>query len=336
MKLVALNVAEPGTAFDRIRAAGVEVVHARHRVAWEEISARRRGEPAPVPEEISVPLGEALHDADIVFGFYVPRALRALAPRLRWLETPSTGVDHLRGTALLESDVRVTTVGGLFAPVIAEHVFAGLLYFAKRLAHFEEQRRRRIWQMGPVGSLEGKTLAILGVGNIGREVARRACAFGMHVLGVGRDVTPQRAVAGIDRLYGRADLRAVLAEADFVAVAVAETAETRCMIGAAELEAMRDGAVLVNVARGTVIDESALIAALRSGKLAGAALDVFAEEPLPQESPLWSLPNALVTPHVAVLVEDYMARALEHLADNVANFLAGRPLRDCLDRDRGY
>jgi phosphoglycerate dehydrogenase-like enzyme len=338
LRVVATNLAAHAHLFDEVRASvpAIEIRHAEHRVSWEDISARRRGLPPPQIDQVSDDLRAALAEADVVVGFYVPRGLTQLAPRLRWIETPSTGIDHLRGTGVLEAAVEVTTVGGLFASDLAEHVFAGMLYFAKRLGHFDEQRRRRLWRMDRVGALHGRTVGLVGVGNIGRAVAARAAAFGMRVIGIGRDPWPGRVVPGVDRVLGRAQLRELLADADYVVLAVADTPATCGMIGAGELAAMRRDAVLINVARGTVVDETALVDALRNGRIGAAALDVFAAEPLPPESPLWALPNVLVTPHVAVLVADYLDRALGHFATNLRRFAAGEPLLDRFDRVRGY
>jgi phosphoglycerate dehydrogenase-like enzyme len=266
-----------------------------------------------------------------VFGFFVPRGLLGLAPRLAWLESPSTGIDHLRGTGVLESTVALTNVGGLFSGVIAEHVFAGILHFAKRLAHFEQLRRDCRWEMASLGAIEGKTLGLIGVGNIGRAVAIRARTFGMRVMGIGRRDPTGRSVPGIDRLLPRDALEDLLAAADYVVVAVTGSEETRRMIGRSAIAAMRPTAVLVNVARGSVIDEPALGEALAAGRIAGAALDVFAEEPLPKASPLWRLPNVLVTPHVAVSFPEYLPRAIGHFLANADRFLSGRPLVDRID-----
>ncbi|HLK11424.1 MAG TPA: D-2-hydroxyacid dehydrogenase [Candidatus Binatia bacterium] len=337
LTLVAVNAARHDAAFDAVRAAGADVVHAAYPTSWEEVSARRTGAPLRAAETVPDALQAALARADAVFGFALPRDLPALAPGLRWVATPAAGIDHLRGTGVLEAAaIAVTTTGGLFAGVIAEHVFAGILHFAKRLATFEAQRRERRWKMTRVGALEGRTVGLVGVGHIGRAVAARARAFGMRVLGLGRSDPRGRHVPGVDRLLGRTALPELLASADYAVVAVADTPATRGLLGAAEIARLRPEAVLVNVARGTVLDESALVAALRAGRLAGAALDVFAEEPLPPASPLWELPNVLLTPHVAANVEDYLPRAIARLAENVPRFLAGAPLLDRLDRERGY
>lgn len=336
MRLVALNCAKHDAVFDAVRACGAEVVHEEYRSSWEEVSARRTGGASPPPTPVSDALRAALATAEIVFGFVVPRDLLSLAPRLRWLATPATGIDHLRGTGILESGVTVTTTGGLFAWVIAEHVLASMLFFAKRTAQFEALQRERTWRPGRVLPLRGRTVGLVGVGSIGSEVAVRAKAFGMEVLGVGRRDPAGRRVAGVDRLLPRAALGELLGASDYVVVAVADTAETRGMIGAEALAAMRPDAVLVNVARGTIVDENALVAALRAGRLGGAALDVFAREPLPAESPLWELPNVLVTPHNAVNVEEYLPESIRHLAENVRRFVVREPLENRWDPARGY
>ncbi|MFQ5667856.1 MAG: D-2-hydroxyacid dehydrogenase [Candidatus Binatia bacterium] len=338
LTIVALNAAAYDAEFDSVRALdpGILLVHAEYRSSWAEVSARRTGAQPPEPEVLSDALRAALARADVVFGFVVPRNLPRLAPGVRWVATPATGIDHLRATGVLESDITVTTAGGHFAAVIAEHVFAGMLYFAKRLAHFERERQERHWRMTRIQSLAGQTVGLVGVGSIGGAVARLAQAFGMRVLGVGRSSPQGRRITGIDRLLSRTELPALLAASDYVVLAVAETPETRHMMGATELAAMKADAVLINVARGTVVDEAALVTALRTGGIAGAALDVFAQEPLPVESPLWALPNVLLTPHVAANVAQYLPQAIALFADNVQRFLKGAPLLSQLDRRRRY
>jgi phosphoglycerate dehydrogenase-like enzyme len=337
LTIVALNVASQDTAFDPLRALGdIEVVHAEYRTSWEEVSARRTGTTAKTPEVISDELRAVLQRADVIFAFVVPRDLFALAPRVRWVATPATGVDHMRGTGVLESDIILTTVGGHFAPVIAEHVFTGILHFAKRLTAFEQQQRDHVWKMTRVQTLAGRMLGVVGVGAIGVAVAKLAHTFNMQVVGIGRGDPRGRQIPHVDRLLSRELLPELLAAADYVVVAVADTPETRHMIGAVELAAMPPHAVLVNVARGTVIDEVALITALRDGRIAGAMLDVVAHEPLSADSPLWDLPNVLLTPHVATSIVEYLPQAITLFTDNVRRFLRGEPLLHQFDRTRGY
>ncbi|GIW42623.1 MAG: 3-phosphoglycerate dehydrogenase [Candidatus Binatia bacterium] len=336
--VVAVNLEGFDSAFAPVRDLSdrVELVHAAYETSWEEVSARRSGRPSPRPEKLTPELLSALERAEVVFGFVLPRNLPQLAPRLRWVATPATGFDQLRGCGVLESGIPVTSVGGLFAPDIAEHVFASVLFLAKRLRTFEDQRRRREWRMRRVEFLHGKTLGLVGVGNIGKAVAARAKAFGMRVVGVGRSSSEGRTVPGVDRLLERRELPMLLREADVVVVAVADTPETRGMIGEREIGEMKPTAYLVNVSRGTVLDEPALVHALESGRLRGAALDVFETEPLPPESPLWELENVLVTPHVAANAEDYMPRAIAQFAENLRRYLEGKPLENRYDPVRGY
>ena len=337
LTILALNMAAHDAAFDAIRALGdVEVVHAEFSTSWAEVSARRTGTPSPTPEVLSDELRAALARAEVIFCFVVPRNLPPLAPQLRWVATPATGIDHMRGTGILESDVALTTAGGHFAPVIAEYVFAGILHFAKRLDVFDRQRRARIWKMERVESLAGRTLGVVGVGAIGQAVAKLGHAFGMRVVGLGRSDPRGREIPHVDQVLPRRALPELLAASDYVVVAVAETPETRHLIGATELAAMPRHAVLVNVARGTVIDEAALVATLRAERIAGAVLDVFAIEPLPADSPLWELPNVVLTPHVAASTADYLPRAIALFTDNVRRFLRGEPLQRRFDRARGY
>ena len=306
----------------------VEIRHVAFALPWEEIAARRAGRFA-TGTEATPEAAAALRDADAVLGFGLPLRTAALAPALRWVETPATGFDQLNGTGVLERrDIAVTTIGGLFAPWVAEHVFALLLGLWRQIDRFAAAQARREWtgRGVEVRELRGATMAIVGLGNIGQAVARAASAFGMRVIGARQrvgDVPP-----GVERVYPRAELHAMLGEADVVVLAVAGTPETVRMIGAAELAAMRRDAVLINVARGIVVDEAALAEALAAGHIGGAGLDVFVQEPLPADSPLWTLPNVLITPHIAVNVPSKLRRCVEHFAENLRRFCAGEPLRD--------
>lgn len=303
----------------------VELRHAAYRFPWEQIAARRAGEitqQEAVPEE----LRRSLTDAEIVFGFFLPLGLSAMAPRLQWLETPAAGYDQLNGTGVLESDVAVTTLGSVYAAPVAEHVFALLFGLWRRLDEFRAAQRQSDWKLVEVRELQGATMAIVGLGNIGTALARAAKAFGMRVIGTRRRVTERPEC--VDQVFHLRDLRAMLAKADVVVLAVSGTAETANLIGAAELAAMQRTACLINVSRGIVVDEEALARALSQGTIAAAGLDVFQREPLPAGSPLWQLPNVIITPHVAVNIPSRLRRAIEHFADNLERHLAGQPLLD--------
>jgi phosphoglycerate dehydrogenase-like enzyme len=302
----------------------VDIQHVAFHLPWEEIAARRAGRAGnhPAPPELQ----RVLATTEIIFGFALPQRLTELAPRLRWVETPAVGYDQLHGTSVLESDIPVTTVGALFAGAVAEHTFALLLALIRRLDEFRAAQARREWTPLQVGELQDATIAIVGLGNIGRAVAALAKAFRMHVIGTrprSGQVPP-----GVDEVFPREELAAMLSRADVVVVAVAGTAETTNLIGAPELAVMKSSAYLINVARGVVVDEPALAHALASGRLAGAGLDAFVHEPLPTDSPLWTLPNVIMTPHVAVNVASKLRRAVAHFGENLARFCRGEPLVD--------
>lgn len=324
--VLVLNAAEHGAWLEeRTRRLPLAVRHAAYRIPWSEVAARRAG-----VVQTSVPPGaeltEMLAGAEILFAFAPPLGAADLAPRLRWVETPAAGYDQLNGTGILDKDIAVTTVGSVFAPWVAEHVFALLFALWRRLGEFHDAQLRREWKLREVRELGDATIAIVGLGKIGGAVARAAKAFGMRVLGTRR--RHRETIPEVDRMFPRAELHAMLAEADAVVLSVEGTPETAGMIGAAELACMKPDACLINVARGIVVDEEALASALAAGRIGGAALDVFVREPLPPESPLWQLPNVILTPHVAVNLADKLRRPLEHFADNLARYCAGKPLLD--------
>jgi phosphoglycerate dehydrogenase-like enzyme len=282
---------------------------------------------ASTPAEAAAHIGAA----DVLYAWKPPVDLYARAPRLRWLQAMGAGVDWAL-VPELPAGVTVTRAPGVFGPWMAEYVLAWCLWVTQRIETYRRAQARREWiQHVPPERLAGKTLAMIGLGDIGRVIARAARAQGMRVIGVTRSGRP---VAGVERVYRRADLRRALAAADFAVLVVPLNEHTRGMIGAAELAAMRPTAWLVNVGRGALVDERALVAALERRTIAGAVLDVFATEPLPPDHPLWSLDNAVVTPHISgPNVPEQIAPVFN---DNLARHLAGRPLRHVVDRARGY
>jgi len=260
---------------------------------------------------------------------------RALArlPRLRWIHTGGAGADGLLIPEVLARDLVLTSSTGLNAVPVAETAVALLLALAKRLpAHLGDQRQRR-WQRHQKLELDGMTVLIVGLGRIGTEVARRCAAFGMRVIGVR---TRRGAEPGVERIVGPDGLMAALGEADWVVLTVALTDQTRGLIGRAAFEAMKPGAMLINVARGALVDEPALCDALRSGRVGGAALDVFTTEPLPQTSPLYDFPNVMLLPHNAASSPHTRRRALGLFVDNFRRFVSGAPMRNQIDSRRGY
>jgi phosphoglycerate dehydrogenase-like enzyme len=244
---------------------------------------------------------------------------------LRWLQGPGAGVDHPIWKMLLDRGVRLTNASGIHAEPITQYIFAYVLHWERNVALHQERQRARHWEIIVSGDLTEKTIGIVGLGGIGLATARVAKALGMRVLATRR--TPG-GEPNVDRVLPPAQLHELLAESDYVVLCVPFSDVTRNLIGAAELAQMRSEAVLINVARGGVVDEAALVEVLRERAIRGATLDVTAEEPLPPESPLWELGNCVITPHDA----GYSARGEERLTalflDNLGRYRRGEPLRN--------
>ncbi|MBI5289661.1 MAG: D-2-hydroxyacid dehydrogenase [Chloroflexi bacterium] len=244
---------------------------------------------------------------------------------LRWFHTFSAGTDAGAFKAMIERGTVLTNSSGASAPSIAQYVLAMMLHHTKPIERWREQQARREWNQLPGGELTGQSCGIIGTGAIGGEVARLAKAFGMRTVGMRRSAKPTRF---IDELVAPRRLGYLLRRSDFVVLACPLTPETERLIGERELRAMKPSAVLINVARGRVCDEAALVRALGEGWIAGAALDVFVMEPLPETSPLWTMSNVIVTPHNAGPSPLNMGRVMEIFLDNLARFATGRRLRN--------
>lgn len=271
-------------------------------------------------------------EAEVWVGWDLPDGVVERARRLRWVHSTAAGVDQLL-PKILGRGILLTNSRGIHAIPMAEHVLGCLLVFARNLhVAFRHQVHRR-WEAEPGGELWGATVGILGLGSIGREVARRCRAFGARVVGLRRNPAP---VPEVEEVYGPEGLQEVLRSADYVVLTLPLTPQTRGLLGARELGWMKPEAVLVNVGRGAVVDERALVEALRSGRIRGAALDVFETEPLPPEHPLWDLPNVLITPHISGNSPRYMDRAIPLFCDNLRRYLRGEGLRNIVDPERGY
>lgn len=276
------------------------------------------------------------------------------APRLRWVQFHSAGVDHALDHPLLGvRELLVTTTSGIHASTMAEYVFAMFLAFGHRLPHLMRLQAKAEWpeQKNALIPMELReaTLGVVGYGSVGREVARLGVAFGMKVLATKRDVRHPADHGSYvegnmgdpsgelpDRLYPPQALRSMLRECDFVAVTLPLTWHTRRLIDAEVLAAMKPTAIIVNVSRGEVIDEAALVEALREGRIGGAGLDVFSEEPLPSDSPLWTLPNVIMSPHLSGMSAHYNARAVRLFSENLRRYLEGEPLLNQVSREFGY
>lgn len=287
------------------------------------------------PERLAAELAEA----DIYLGWLSRDGFLA-AKKIRWIQSPSSGVDkYLDIEELAEGDVILTSARGTHGACLAEHAFALILAFTRGIRQFVLEQQRHHWSnrewRASMRELNHSTLGIVGLGTVGRALALRARAFDMRVLAV--DISAGEKPACVERLDSLEGLPHLLAESEYVVVTVPLTSKTRGMIGKRELTLMKPDALLVGISRGGVIDETALIAALQEGRLGAAALDVFEEEPLPEDSPLWDLPNVLITPHVAGGSQYESAMILDIFKENLGRFLRGEfPLRNQVDKHRGF
>lgn len=284
-----------------------------------------------------------ISDADAYVGFGMPRALFLAASRLRWIHSAAAGVGSLLYPELATSDVLLTNSAGVHAVPIAEHALGGILFLLRQFDIAVAQQRDGVWNREPfvgersrVRELAECRALIVGAGGIGTEIARRLSALGAQCTGIRR--RPQQGVpAGFGSVLGLEALDSLLPSADILILAAPATGATRGLVTAERLDHLPQGAIVVNVARGTLLDERALAERLRDGRVAGAVLDVFEREPLPSDSDLWNVPRLLLTPHVsATSPRGYWRRELELFTDNWARFAAGRPLRNVVDKSAGY
>ena len=313
------------------------------------VSPRLRVDPRTA--ETLEELGAVWHGVEVL---YTTRLMPSpeLAPDLRWVQGHFAGVDHFINHPLLQS-VTLTTASGVHAPNMAEYILMMMLAFAHYLSRMIEHQKAVHWSkerwadFAPV-ELRGSTVGIVGYGSIGREVARLARAFGMRILATKRDAVRvddtgwQIAGAGdagsksVDRLYPAELLHEMLNDCDYVVLSVPLSPETRHLMNAEAFRHMKPNAVLINISRGGVVDEAALIDALRAGQIGGAALDVFEQEPLPASSPLWGLSNVILSPHVSGFTLRYDERAMSLFAENLRRYVANEPLLNVVDLRRGY
>jgi phosphoglycerate dehydrogenase-like enzyme len=286
---------------------------------------------------------EAHPQADVVCTFFPPENVYELVPQLRWIALASAGADHmLRAGLVRPSSAVVTTANGVHAVPISEYALSTMLMWSRHWPHMLDMKRDHIWADPDerirlrAQELFGSTLGVIGLGAIGRRIAQLGRAFGMRVLAVRRSVAPGDTDPDVDELLPSARLGDLLAGSDYAVISLPSTPESHHLLGAEQLRQMKPTAFLVNIARGEIIDEQALIQALQDGTIAGAALDVFETEPLPTESPLWTLPNVIMSSHVSGISDRYSQRLTDLLLDNLARFREGRPLRNVVDPARGY
>ena len=282
----------------------------------------------------------ALPDADVFIGTRISDAEAASARRLRWIQSTAVGVAPILVPEIVNGPVVVTNVRGVHSQPIAEHAIALVLALRRQLHTARDRQTARDWaqvelQAARVPVLADSTLVVVGLGAIGSRVAALGAGLGMRVIGVRRQLA-KPAPHGVTSVVGPDRLREVLVDADAVVLATPRTADTRAMIGQAELAVMKPSAVLVNVARGRLIDDDALVAALERGAIAGAGLDAFVREPLPEDHPLWRLPNVLITPHTAAFGDDYWRPAVDFFLENFERFTRGHTLINVVDKMQGY
>ena len=283
-----------------------------------------------------------LREAEVAITWSLRPEQFAQAQKLRWIHSPAAAVHQLMFPELVASDVILTNAREVHGPVVAEHVLALIFALAKQIpqaVRFQQKHhwgQEELWNMRPrPREIAGATLGLMGLGSIGREVAKRASALGMRVIAA-REHPEKPKPASVDEVVPAEDIELLLSQSDYVVLAAPLTRETRGLINAARLAKMKPDACLINVGRGPLIEQQALFEALRARQIGGAALDVFEKEPLPAESPLWDLDNLLITPHSAGLTEKLWERHYALISENLRRYLDKRPLLAIVDKARGY
>ena len=277
-----------------------------------------------------------LATAEVLFATRIPPDVVKRAPRLRWIQFTSAGVDHLWNPSLGEAHVVVTSTKGIHAQPMAEFVMSCLLVFAKGWPQLLENQREHRWGRFMLDELLGKTMVLVAVGEIGLGVARLAKAFGIRTVGVGRRGSVAEPSPELDERHPVEALHHALGQADFVVASLPLTGKTRGLMNEGAFRAMKPSAIFINVGRGRTVDQVGLARALREGWIGGAALDVFEEEPLPPDNPLWDMKNVLISPHMGSDTPMYMERMTNVLYDNLVRYAEGRSLRNVVDPQEGY
>ena len=312
----------------------IEVIEARY-LETSELRGQRGADPTRDLRHLAPPLTaeqrEAFARVEVVVAMDLPFGVAEFAPRLRWVQGMGAGVSQLASAGLADAGIRLTTAAGVNAVSISEFVIARLLQMWKRLPEIDARAAEHAWEPTYGREVAGLTLGVAGLGAIGREVARRGRALGMTVLAQRRSARPGDVDADVDELFGPGGLPEVLRRSDAVVAALPETADTVDLFDAKLFAEMRPGALFVNVGRGSAVVEPALIEALQSGHLAGAAIDVARTEPLPADSPLWDAPQLLISPHSATAPAKFWSNLHELFRDNLSRYLRGAPLRNEVD-----
>jgi len=265
------------------------------------------------------------------------REVLGMCPAVRWIHCRAAGLDDLLTPELIASPVPLTNGSGVFSPPLGEFVLGAIIYFAKDFRRLIRNQAAGVWEPFDVAEISGQTAGIVGYGDIGRAVATRLKAMGMNILALRRTAPPAGGADPlVSRYYSPSGLLEMMAQCDYVVVTAPLTPETRGMIGAREFAAMRPGAVIVNVGRGAVIDEPAMVQALTEKRISGAALDVFTTEPLPSGHPFFQQENVLLSPHSTDHTHDWLERAMQFFLAQFERFVKGEPLLNVVDKRRGY
>jgi D-2-hydroxyacid dehydrogenase (NADP+) len=310
--------------------------------AW--FSERLRGE-FPGVNIVHLPdykrLDAEIPDSEILIAWSIRPEQVVDAPKLRWIHSPAAAVHQLMFPELINSQITLTNAREVHGPVVAEHVIALIFALAKKIPGSVDLQRKHVWgqqilwdELPRVREVAGATLGLLGLGSIGRAVVKMAKALGMRVMAVREH--PEKGSDGADVVLGPDQIDELFRQSDYVALAAPVTDNTKAIANAERFALMKASACLINVGRGQLVDESALALALREGRIGGAALDVFPKEPLAADSPLWDLPNLLITPHTAALTDKLWERHYALFSGNLRRYLAGESLLAVVDKKKGY
>jgi len=291
---------------------------------------------AKTADELGAPVSEARVLYSWSGGKAEVQKVLARGGKLDWIQTRSAGLDSLWFAELIESPVCLTNGSGTFSQSLGEFAITGALYFAKDIPRMLKSKAEKRWDVFNVSELSTQTMGIVGYGDIGRAIARRARGMGMRVLALRRDPSPRAGDENVDRVYATAEIHTMLPQCDYVAVAAPLTPSTKHLMSTAEFTVMKPDAIVMNVGRGPVIDEAALVEALRTKRIRGAALDVFEVEPLPGDSPLWEMENVLISAHTADHTKDWLDDAINFFLDQLARYRKGEPLKNIVDKQAGY
>ncbi len=326
---------------ERIAAAEpdrIELIYEPELLPTTRYEADHHGPPRPLTEEQRRRWQEHLGRAEVAFEFdwERPQELLRRAPRLRWVQATSSGIGPLvEKLSLASSSLLITNAAGIHAQPLAEFVLLAALYFAKEMPQIAEWKAQRHWERFCGHEVAGSRMTLIGLGRVGSRIAELSSAIGIRVTGhrrsPGGEVPP-----GVERVVDADGLDGVLPETDLLVIAAPDTPETANLFNRRRLELLPPRAVVVNVGRGSIVDEPALIELLQAGRLRGAALDVFAEEPLPVDSPLWAMPNVIISPHSASTVVQENDRLVDLFIENLHRYLDGRPLLNVFDHGRRY